>query len=68
MTTLIQEQIAHEQTKVELYKAQFQLLDMMGRASMSKIEQLNTQLQTAQTQIKFDEAIDARDMPIGATN
>lgn len=67
MTTLIQEQIAHEQTKIDLYKAQFQLLDMMGRASMAKIEQLNAQLQATQTQDEFDAAVDARDMPSGAT-
>ena len=67
MTILIQEQIAHEQTKVELYKAQFQILDMMGRASMAKIETLRAQVQAAETQAKFDAAVDARDEPCGAT-
>jgi hypothetical protein len=44
MDELLKEKIAHEQTKLELYKAQFQMLDMLGRASMQAIEVLKSQL------------------------
>ena len=67
MTQLLQEQIAHEQTKMELYKAQFQILDMMGRASLEKIGALTAQVSQAAAQAKFDAAVDARDTPSGAT-
>ncbi len=65
MSSLIQEKLAHENTKMELYKAQFRLLDIMGQACMAQLAVLTKQLEDQQAQNQFDAAVDARDMPTG---
>jgi hypothetical protein len=51
MIDLLTEQLAHEKTKVELYKSQFQLLDLIGRQALEKIAHLEKQIDTATPKI-----------------
>jgi hypothetical protein len=45
MIELLNEQLAHEKTKMELYKSQFQILDILGRQVMEKISFLEKQIE-----------------------